>query len=299
MAMTMTMLLVPGAHGHIQQPKPKKRSKLSSKSANAPTETPSSRTTTPTTVPTLLCFDGTKEEYLLSILTSITDEDIIMDEDTPQGMAFDYLLNDDIYLKNPCGKTTIEQRYGLTTLYFATSGQSWVASGGWLGENQECDWHGVNCDANSRATDLVLGEVPNEISTLFMLEKLDLFANLIEGTIPDGLSLLARLEVLDLQENLLVGPAFPNSITDLLRLESYRVNSNSLSGPVPSGIGNLQNLEELWAADNEVTGTLPTELGNLTALKTILLYENKIKGALPSELGLIPLEGIWSQEYPI
>jgi len=248
----------------------------------------------PTPGPTELCYgDDTKEEYLLSILTSITDEAILLDEDTPQGMAFDYLLDNDI-----CGKTTIEQRYGLATLYFATNGLSWTNNEGWLGENQECEWYGVICDTNPRATDLVLatnnldGKVPNEISTLFMLEKLDLSANSIRDTIPDGLSLLTRLEVLDLQKNLLEGPAFPNSITGLSTLESYRVNSNSLSGTVPSEIGNLQSLEELWAADNEVTGTLPTELGNLIRLKYFELQENKISGALPSEIGRIPLEDI-------
>jgi hypothetical protein len=128
----------------------------------APTPAPTTKAPTispaPTPVPTELCFDETKEEYLLSILSLITDEDTLLDKTTPQGMAFDYLLNDDIYLKNPCGKPTIAQRYGLTTLYFATSGESWTASEGWLGENQECDWYGVKCDANLRATDLELGK---------------------------------------------------------------------------------------------------------------------------------------------
>ena len=137
------------------------------------------------------------------------------------------------------------------------------------------------------------GEIPNEILTLVGLRELDVFANSIRGTIPEGFSALVDLRVLDIQENLLTGPAFPSSILELRRLQSYRINSNSLTGPIPTRIGSLRALQELWAADNEITGTLPTEIGNLRDLKTILLYENSVQGSLPSELGLIPLEGLW------
>lgn len=153
------------------------------------------------------------------------------------------------------------------------------------------------CDClNRTAINGLEGEIPNEILALVGLRELDVFANTIRGTIPEGFSGLVNLRVLDLQQNLLTGPAFPPSILELRRLQSYRINSNSLTGEIPTRIGSLRALQELWAADNEITGTLPTEVGNLRDLKTILLYENSIQGSLPSELGLIPLEGIWMWE---
>ncbi len=239
-------------------------------------------------------------------------------------MAYQFLLEDP-FLSDPCGQR-VEQRYGLATVYFATSGDSWTNNERWLGPVDECTWAGVTCNDNLVVTELRLGkpyfdclsptnfgkirrarvltfsvaaingldgEIPDEILTLVGLRELDVFANSIRGTIPEGMAGLVNLAVLDMQENLLVGPAFPPSVLDLRRLQSYRVNSNALTGPVPSRIGSLRMLQELWAANNEITGSLPTEIGNLRDLKTVLLYENSIQGTLPSELGLIPLEGLW------
>lgn len=117
----------------------------------APTRTPA-----PSLFPTELCFDSTKEDFLIQILSPITDPDILLDPTTPQGMAFDYLLNEDPFLTNPCGATTIPQRYGLTTLFFSTNGQSWTESDGWLGAEQECNWFGVTCAGGELVTKLEL-----------------------------------------------------------------------------------------------------------------------------------------------
>jgi hypothetical protein len=118
----------------------------------APTITPG-----PSPSPTELCFDD-KEEYILQFLTPITAEDILLDPTTPQGMAFMYLVDEDPYLENPCDATTIEQRYGLTTIWFATTGSNWRNDEGWLGEEQECNWFGVECAlSNMLVTSLELG----------------------------------------------------------------------------------------------------------------------------------------------
>jgi hypothetical protein len=289
-----------------------------------PTRAPSRPTPRPTVGSTVDCLEDPKG-YILGLLTPITDEAILLDPTTPQGRAYLFLINDD-YLSNPCGKT-VEQRYGLVTLYYATNGNSWTNNQRWLLPANECLWTGVTCNEDGLVTELQLGksttvhcfpylmncdsmsntfwrsfetaingldgEIPNEISTLVALIEFDIFANSIRGTIPAGFSQLMNLEVLDMQENLLSGQAFPPSVLALRRLESYRINSNALTGPVPSRIGSLRSLEELWAAGNDITGSLPTEMGNLRDLKTVLLYENQLQGELPSELGLIPLEGLW------
>jgi hypothetical protein len=92
------------------------------------------------------CLQGrTREEYIFDLLTPITDGALLNDPSSPQGMAFDYLANQDPSLSDPCASSTIEQRYGLTTFYYALGGDGWNNSQGWLGQDQECLWFGINC----------------------------------------------------------------------------------------------------------------------------------------------------------
>lgn len=120
-----------------------------------PTLAPVPPTPRPSTGPTDICFDDL-EEYLVGLLTPITDEDILRDPSTPQGQAFEYLLNDP-YTANPCGKR-IEQRYGLATLYFATNGPAWTTSVNWVGPRNECTWAGVTCESDLLVSEVNLGK---------------------------------------------------------------------------------------------------------------------------------------------
>jgi hypothetical protein len=111
----------------------------------------------PTTVPGDCLMGRNREQYIFDQLTPITPEDVLNDPSTPQGMAFDYLANDDPALTDPCVSETIAQRYGLTTFYFSTQGANWTDNTGWLGEDQECTWLGVACGNSSEAVvELVL-----------------------------------------------------------------------------------------------------------------------------------------------
>eukprot|EP00980_Cylindrotheca_fusiformis_P024355 scaffold11783_cov120-Cylindrotheca_fusiformis.AAC.15 len=243
------------------------------------------------------CSGFSREDYLLRILSQITPVDLLENRLTPQGKAFEYMSKFDPYLADPCDKN-IAQRYGLITMFYSTKGESWTSSDGWLSDQNECSWEGVDC-SNGVVTELDLeinnldGSIPNELRTLTRLEDLDLFANSLTGSIPDGLRYLTNLESIDLQENELTGMAFPSSITKLSNLESYKVTGNLLSDPIPTEIGLLRSLEELWASDNGIDGTLPSEMGNLRALTTLALNENDIKGSIPSELGLITFEELY------
>lgn len=116
---------------------------------------PTPPTPLPTEGPTVVCFDDL-EQYILDLLTPITDVDILLDSTTPQGRAFDFLVNEDLYLANPCGKT-VEQRYGLVTIFFSTNGESWTDNDLWLEPIQECGWSGVVCDDDLSVTGLNLG----------------------------------------------------------------------------------------------------------------------------------------------
>jgi len=102
---------------------------------------------TPTPGPPLACLEGTtREEYFLEILSPITDRTLLRDTTSPQGQAFDWMLNmDPVFTVDPCYYPTTEQRYGLLTLYFATSGAQWTNNTGWLDGANECTWAGVVC----------------------------------------------------------------------------------------------------------------------------------------------------------
>jgi hypothetical protein len=113
----------------------------------------------PTAAPVDCLMGRTREEYVFDLLVPITPGHILNDPSTPQGMAFDYLANDDPHLENPCSSSTIEQRYGLTTLYFSTQGGEWLDQEGWLGPDQECIWFGIAChDDPTAVTRLLLSK---------------------------------------------------------------------------------------------------------------------------------------------
>lgn len=112
----------------------------------SPTGTPTRRPTPQPSGPPVDCLQGrTREEYIFDLLVAVTPEELLNDETTPQGKAFRYLASEDPHLTDPCISETIEQRFGLTTFYYSTLGDSWISQSGWLGEDQECLWFGVDC----------------------------------------------------------------------------------------------------------------------------------------------------------
>jgi hypothetical protein len=125
-------------------------------SADTPVEIP---TLPPTPIvssrPTPPCLEEEKEDFLLEIVSRITDKSIFLDIDTPQGMAYSFLLEDvPSFVCTP----TVLQRYGLSTFYFATDGAKWTNNDGWLEPTQECDWFGVECNDSLFSIGLSLGE---------------------------------------------------------------------------------------------------------------------------------------------
>jgi len=79
------------------------------------TSTPSTTgTASPTSTPDTECLMGrSPEQYLLDELLQITNVNLLLDPSTPQGMAFNFILDDETVRRNLCGYPTIAQRYGL------------------------------------------------------------------------------------------------------------------------------------------------------------------------------------------
>jgi Leucine-rich repeat (LRR) protein len=247
-----------------------------------------------TNAPTIRCLESEKEDCLIDVLSTVTKKSILLDPETPQGMAYLFILNE---VPSFVGANTVLQRYGLSTVYFSTGGPRWTNNNGWLDSSQECDWFGVQCDDDlNLVTSLTLGVnnligfIPDEISTLATLHEVVLFSNSLTGTIPSGLASLENIVTIDLRENLLSGLAFPSFITGLSRLESYRVSKNQLAGEIPLRIGSMRSINILWADNNSIFGTIPSTIGELRDLKSLILSRNDLTGSIPSALGLITLE---------
>lgn len=102
---------------------------------DAPTIAP-----TATPAPTDCLLGQSLRDRLLEILTPITDRTLLLNAATPQGMAFSFMENDPYVQKTICDNMTLEQRYGLATVYFATDGAKWSNAYNWLKPVHECEW---------------------------------------------------------------------------------------------------------------------------------------------------------------
>lgn len=112
-----------------------------------PTSFPTSSLTpflpsTATPLAPLSCSQFTKDQYLLSLLTAVTNVSLLMDPTTPQGAALAWFTNKDT--TDVC-TVNVVQRYTLATLAFSMGGDGWKNRTGWLTGNQECEWIKVTC----------------------------------------------------------------------------------------------------------------------------------------------------------
>lgn len=124
-------------------------------------ETPDESYEVPSLVPSLSreCLGNlTIQQFLVARLSPITNPILLLNAGTPQGAAFQFLLDDTLVLSNLCEFETLEQRYGLATFYFSTNGRGWTAQDRWLSSTSECLWQGVTCTDGIRASNLTLGK---------------------------------------------------------------------------------------------------------------------------------------------
>jgi len=78
------------------------------------------------------------------------------DPASPQGMALQWISFDDPAQVNPCTYATVQQRFALATLYFATDGENWSGSEYWLSGEPECSWLGIACDDDDQVESIAL-----------------------------------------------------------------------------------------------------------------------------------------------
>ena len=255
----------------------------------------------PTPQPTNLpCAGLTRDEALLELLSTVTPEDQLLDADTPQGVAFNWLRRLDTTY-DPCTYPTILQRYALAVFFFATGGNMWVRKEGWIMSGNECGWYGVECRLDNgmvtalklreysyrisiftlwllsetltlslvplAAENNLVGEIPPEINVLTSLEELDLYDNDVSGPFPGSMVDLKNLTMLNVEQNSMSGGPF-DVLTALENMRSLRISFNDFNGNLPADISNFEKLRELWIAGNSFDGEIPPEIGQMGALRT-------------------------------
>ena len=119
------------------------------------------------------------------------------------------------------------------------------------------------------ATELELSlgliDVPESISRLINLKRLDLFDNRL-SKLPEAIAHLTNLQWFNLSNNQL--SELPEEIAHLTNLQMLFLKNNQLS-ELPEEIGQLRSLEDLNLSDNQLTD-LPTSLGGLSNLRLYL-----------------------------
>ena len=160
---------------------------------------------------------------------------------------------------------SLEDKAVLVELHRASTGVGWGNSANWLSDRPVREWHGVTTDAGGRVIDLLLGgnqltgEIPAELGSLAMLERLWFHNNQLSGEIPSELGSLANLEELYLFDNQLTGN-IPTGLGDLTNLAHLRLDNNRLTGEIPAELSHLENLTLLYLSGNQLTGCVPAGL---------------------------------------
>jgi hypothetical protein len=143
----------------------------------------------------------------------------------------------------------------------------------------------LNLNSNS-----IRGTIPTTFGSFPHMAFIDLGINALTGTIPTELgSLASTLGELWLEKNALTGTIpiqhFVSNTANNGKLNFLDVSSNQLNGTIDKEIGRLAALGSFFAENNGLTGTIPTEIGTMQELETIDLSNNAFTGTIPSEVG--------------
>lgn len=210
----------------------------------------------------------------------------------------------------------LQQRFALATFYYDFSGNRWnlAPQDGWLKaistvhspvsstghegsrSTHECDWLGIQCDAQKRvvAIELYGGENPifltgtlsSSIGQLSSMQFLHLVNHPgLKGTPPIELGSLTMLEELNLSFNDLSSFNF-STLGNLSQLRTLSLSDNNMEGTVTNDLTKLTNLEQLVLSTNpHLQGEVFSMLSTFTKAKQIVISVTSFGGTLPSRLG--------------
>lgn len=204
---------------------------------------------------------------ILTELLTVSDSSTLINPETSQFKAREWLDNVDPALICPQNRKRIDQRYRLALLYFELGGSSWTRckadqdvtdsdvkddcpGARFLDKANECEWGGMDC-----------GDSYNHVKS-------------------DWLDSYYPLEVLDLQSNNLVGSLFVE-FYGFLNLKEIFLNNNSLSGTIDEEIGNFEGITVLRLDSNMFDGDIPEDgLLAMEKLAGLSIHGNDLRGSL-------------------
>ena len=265
-------------------------------------------TSSPTLAPTPSESTGKEAPpWLRSLFPEDTLMKITKDPNSPQYRAFEFLKHDisensDYNNRLEWPNWRIQQRFGLAVFYYASNGEAWKISSGWLDSGlHECEWHAKplimiptdNIESTSLAGDPLLiyknnpcdFEVKNVPNGTY--RHLSQWENDLSGELPaEVFAFLPKLQSVNLDAALynLTG-RIPSEIGQCTDLEFLSLNNHAFSAPLPASIGQMASLKFLRIYNSSLTGVIPSEIGLVSNLRYVDLRENFLNGAIPSEVG--------------
>jgi len=190
-----------------------------------------------------------------------------------------------VVLDNDQATNKILEQQALNDLFKQTNGNDWTNNSRWLGSDNPCTWHGIECDngvmpiSEIRLNDHNLsGQLPSTFNHLADLKRLYLGHNNLSGSFSDQLC-QTRLHILWLQYNAISG-TIPDSLLQLSFLQDLNISNNQLSGHLPENFSNLSRLESLNLSSNQLTGTLPQSFEQFKRLSRLDLHNNQLNGTI-------------------
>ena len=228
--------------------------------------------------------------------------------DTPQGMAFEWVIQDPNF--GSYSEKRLRQRFALATFYYSTHGEQWGPT--WLDRTQhECQWE-YFMPSNEQYNVLVSryevlkyidgpcvpvgvefdkSTIVTANSTLEHDDYLYLaFANQpLTGEIPPEITMLTALKLIQLDYTMLEG-TIPKFFFDFQGLLGLHLQIASMTGTIPTEIGKLTELRMIdISVGRGLTGTLPTEIGLLSNLEILTIVETGLTGPIPVEYTALDL----------
>ena len=224
----------------------------------------------------------------------------------------------------------------LRVFHERTGGGFWTNSDGWLSDAALSEWHGVETDTIGRVTGLGMssnglsGELPDSLSELSALVKLDVSGNILAGALPVTLAALDLVE-LRYSDTRLCVPQEDDFLEWLAGIAQHEGSGRQCPPQDPreilktfyyaTGGDHTWNQSDNWLTDapldqwfgvstdasgnvtrleldgNFLVGRIPAELGQLTHLVSLnLSWNGLLEGPLPPEFSnLTSLTGLYLQ----
>ncbi|KAL3915551.1 MAG: hypothetical protein SGILL_005597 [Bacillariaceae sp.] len=298
-AATLVFLRQPSSDVSPTEP-PSAISPSSAPMPSSPTPSPNTQPTGPTSPP-VAGIDNV-ETFIASSLASVGGAGALQDPNSPQSMALDWLLENE--LLEDYEDDRLLQRYTMAVLFYSSNGEAWSSNDGWLTDQDECTWYSSEsetsiCTEEGLVDEFDLdnnnvgGTLPwTEFGMLSnQLRVVDFFENQVTGILPSQIGLLTSLLAIDIYSNRLSG-SLPTDLGSLTTLQFLGIDENFLTGSIPTQLAEMDGLETLSLRNNILSGTVPTELGQMTNLKSLFLTNNFLSGSMPAEICSLGLDNL-------